>query len=61
MKRYIQPQSIELFSVTENPLMDFNVNTSGNRIQGAKDRKDDRFEEEQDEQSEVFRITKSLW
>ena len=60
MKRYIQPQSSELFSVTENPLMDFNVNTSGNRIQGAKERNDERFEEEE-EKSEGFRITKSLW
>ena len=61
MKRYIQPKASELFSVTENPLMGFNVGASGNQIQGAKERNDDRFEEEQGEQSEGFRITKSLW
>ena len=61
MKRYIQPKARELFSVTENPLMDFAVGGSGNRIQGAKERNDERFEEEQGEQSEGFRITKSLW
>ena len=60
MKRYIQPKASELFSVTENPLMDFNVGASGNRIQGVKERNDERFEEEE-EQSEGFRITKSLW
>jgi hypothetical protein len=60
MKRYIQPKASELFSVTENPLMDFNVGASGNRIQGAKERNDERFEEEE-EKSEGFRITKSLW
>ena len=41
--------------------MGFNVGASGNRIQGAKERNDERFEEEQGEQSEGFRITKSLW
>ena len=60
MKRYIQPKASELFSLTENPLMDFNVGASGNRIQGAKERNDERFEEEE-EKSEGFRITKSLW
>ena len=60
MKRCIQPKASELFSVTENPLMDFNVGASGNRIQGAKERNDERFEEEE-EKSEGFRITKSLW
>ena len=60
MKRYIQPKASELFSVTENPLMDFAVGGSGNRIQGAKERNDERFEEEEDK-SEGFRITKSLW
>ena len=60
MKRYIQPKASELFSMTENPLMDFNVGASGNRIQGAKERNDERFEEEE-EKSEGFRITKSLW
>ena len=60
MKRYIQPKASELFSVTENPLMDFSVGGSGNRIQGAKERNDERFEEEE-EKSEGFRITKSLW
>ncbi|MBQ1664943.1 MAG: hypothetical protein II061_02665 [Bacteroidaceae bacterium] len=60
MKRYIQPKASELFSVTENPLMDFAVGGSGNRIQGAKERNDERFEEEE-EKSEGFRITKSLW
>ena len=60
MKRYIQPKASELFSVTENPLMDFNVGASGNRIQGTKERNDERFEEEE-EKSEGFRITKSLW
>lgn len=60
MKRYIQPKASELFSETENPLMDFAVGGSGNRIQGAKERNDERFEEEE-EQSEGFRITKSLW
>ncbi len=60
MKRYIQPKASELFSVTENPLLDFAVGGSGNRIQGAKERNDERFEEEE-EKSEGFRITKSLW
>lgn len=60
MKRYIQPKASELFSVTENPLMDFAVGGSGNQIQGAKERNDERFEEEE-EKSEGFRITKSLW
>jgi len=60
MKRYIQPKASELFSETENPLMDFAVGGSGNRIQGAKERNDERFEEEE-EKSEGFRITKSLW
>lgn len=60
MKRYIQPKASELFSETENPLMEFAVGGSGNRIQGAKERNDERFEEEE-EKSEGFRITKSLW
>jgi|GEM_PF-6743247 hypothetical protein len=60
MKRYIQPKASELFSETENPLMDFAVGGSGNQIQGAKERNDERFEEEE-EKSEGFRITKSLW
>jgi hypothetical protein len=60
MKRYIQPKASELFSVTENPLMEFAVGGSGNQIQGAKERNDERFEEEE-EKSEGFRITKSLW
>ena len=60
MKRYNQPKASELFSETENPLMDFAVGGSGNQIQGAKERNDERFEEEE-EKSEGFRITKSLW